>query len=427
MHQLANSIIIFDEIQTLPVCMVHLFCNALNFLVEQCGTSVVLCTATQPLLNGVDKKLGSMFYTSDNEILSDIPSVFKTFHRVEIVDRLKPGGYAKEEISALILEEQQSFGTCLAVVNTTRVARDIYILVKESFQNTVHLSANMCPAHRMEVLENVREHLKRVPQKPLICVSTQVIEAGVDVDFGAGIRCLAGVDSIAQTTGRCNRHGNREYGRISIVNLRDENIDKLADIAKGQEVTRSVLRAIQNDPSLAGTDLLSPEVIERYFRHYFYDRAEEMSYNVKKPRNDTLLNMLAENIYAVNEHNKLKPKFFPFLRQSFASAAEQFKAIDAPTRGVIVPYKEGKSIIAQLCGQIFDPSKIAALLHRAQLYSVNVYANVFDILQKQGVIYEITVDSDRTDLGVWALRGEYYSVDFGLSREPVAKFEVAQA
>ncbi len=421
MHQLVNSVIIFDEIQTLPVRTAHLFCNAVNFLVERCGGTIVLCTATQPLLNGVDKSLGALAYTSDDEIVTDVPGLFETFRRVEVVDRVRPGGYADEDIASLILDEREAFETCLAIANTTETARNLYGLVKEKFENVVHLSANMCPAHRREVLEKIRTCLGCEPQIPLVCVSTQVVEAGVDVDFGAVVRCMAGLDSIAQAAGRCNRHGYRNVGRVSIVNPQNERIEKLDDIRQGREDAERVLREIRNAPASVGTDLLSPTILERYFQYYFYNRANEMIYHVEKPRSDNLLNMLSENRFAAYDYDLKKPERPISLRQSFAAAAELFKAIDAPTRGIVVPCGDGEELIARLCGEEFNPAKTAALLRQAQQYSVNIYPGVFDVLQKQDALYEIRLNSDRTPLGVWALREEYYSSEFGVSREPVRK------
>ena len=169
--------------------------------------------------------------------------------------------------------------------------------------------------------------------------------------------------------------------------------------------------------------LLSPEAITRYFQYYFYDRADEMCYSVKTPRDDNLLNLLADNSFAVDDYNKKKPKRPIPLTQSFATAGEQFRAIDAPTGGIVVPYGRGEELIAQLCAEEFDLSKTAIYLRQAQQYSVNIYPNVFEALQKQGAIYEIIPSSDRVSLGMWALREEYYSPEFGVSREPVVRFK----
>lgn len=420
MHQLARSILIFDEIQTLPVRTVHIFCNALNFLLDNGGVSAILCTATQPLLNGVNKELGALWYTQKNEILSDVPAVFNRFKRVEVVDKIRTEGYTDEEISAMALKDREEFGTCLVVANTTKTARNVYRNAKDGFENTVHLSANMCPAHRGEVLGRIRNSLKSEPQDPLICVATQVIEAGVDVDFGCGIRCMAGLDSIAQAAGRCNRHGVRTTGRLSIINPKVENIDKLVDIKTGRAATQRILHEIRTEANMLKLDPLSPPAIKRYFQYYFYERAQDMSYSVATPRDDTLLNMLSGNEHANAAYLKKNIPSSISLTQSFSSAAELFKAIEAPTRGIVVPYGQGENIITALCGK-YDLSEYIILLHRAQQFSVNIYPNVFQTLCNQGALHEITARNEPVGLGIWALRPEYYSPEFGVSQEPVFK------
>lgn len=429
LHQLVNSIIIFDEIQTIPVRTVHMFCNAINFLVEECGASIVLCTATQPLLNGKGgntnfKTLGALSYSEKDEIIQNTTKLFEDFHRVDIVDQTKDGGYLSEEIAELAIKEQENVSSCLVIANTTKVAREIYLHAQKCFDGeVVHLSANMCQAHRAKILEKIRESLDPAQQKQLICISTQVIEAGVDVDFGSVIRCLAGLDSIAQAAGRCNRHGLRPNGRVLLVNPNNENINKLIDIKEGRDICLRVLRDFKSGSVYVGDDLLSPKTISYYFDLYFYRRGEEMTYKVNKHREDSLLEMLSENRKAVYEYlskNNKDTSIIP-LCQSFGSASEEFKAIDAPTRGILVPYNQGIEVISALCEE-FDPIKAARFLHKAQRYSVNVYENVFNSLLKKGAIYEIGPQINSQGIGVWALREEYYSLEFGISQEKVRKF-----
>ena len=417
MHQLANTILIFDEIQTLPVRTVHMFCNALNFLVDHCGTSAVLCTATQPLLHKVNRSLGSLRCSEKDEIVQDVPVLFETFRRVDVFDRTRPKGYTDKEIASLTLNQQKTFTTCLVVVNTTGMARRLYGMIKGAFSETVHLSAAMCPAHRREVLKQIRNSLEKNPQLPLICVSTQVIEAGVDLDFGSVIRCLAVMDSMAQAAGRCNRHGLREKGQVLIVNPREDPIDRLVDIKVGRDEAQILLQEMKNE-GCGSVDLLHPDVMTRYFEHYFFKRAEDMAYPVTEHRNDTLLNMLSSNTMAAAGYRP--PAGYSHqipLKQSFASAASLFQAIDASTRGVIVPYGEGREVITELSGKIDNPAGGKALLRRAQFFAVNVYPNIFNKLIKSNAVYEIN------GLGLWGLREEYYSQEFGLAHEAVTRLE----
>ena len=196
MHQLANAVLVFDEIQTLPINCIHLFCNAINFLVEHCGSTVVLCTATQPLLNRVEQSKGALRMTADSEIMPDVAKLFADLKRVEVVNRRKPGGWANEEIARLAGDEAAQSKSCLVIVNTKRSAQALFQLCRNETQIPVyHLSTSMCAAHRRERLGEIRKRLENAERT--LCISTQLIEAGVDIDFGAVIRFMAGVDYIA--------------------------------------------------------------------------------------------------------------------------------------------------------------------------------------------------------------------------------------
>ena len=125
MHQLANTVLIFDEIQTLPVNCVHLFNNAINFLVEQCGSTVVLCTATQPLLDQVNIEKGALRIPAGNELMPDVKKLFDELKRVEVKNRRKPGGWTNDEIAELAMEETRRAGSCLVIVNTKNAAQTL--------------------------------------------------------------------------------------------------------------------------------------------------------------------------------------------------------------------------------------------------------------------------------------------------------------
>ena len=268
MHQLANTVLIFDEIQTLPVNCVHLFNNAINFLAEHCGSTVVLCTATQPLLDKVDPKKGAIRLKADSELMPDVKQLFDDLKRVEVKNRRKPGGWTMDEVAALAEEEARSTGSCLVIVNTKKSAQTIYRLCKEHAETPVyHLSTSMCPAHRKAILAEVRERLAK--QEPTLCISTQLIEAGVDVDFGAVIRFTAGLDSIAQAAGRCNRNGLRDMGTVHVVNAKDENISRLPDIKIGQTKAELVLYDYEADPAKYSYNCIGLEAMNWYYQNYF--------------------------------------------------------------------------------------------------------------------------------------------------------------
>lgn len=409
MHQLANSVIIFDEIQTLPIKTVHLFCSAVNFFVEKCGTSVLLCTATQPLLNGVEKKYGALKYGRDAEITPEPEKLFDSLKRVKIYSRMKPGGYSTTELADMAREKQREFGTLLVIVNTTSTARKLYeeLSAQTSGAAVFHMSARMCPAHRMDVLDRISRAL--AAREPLICVATSVMEAGVDADFACVIRSVAGFDSIVQAAGRCNREGLSKTGFVYIVNPSDENLDMIADVREGRNCAERVIDEARAGCVSEEEDILSLANIERYFKYYFYARQDEMRYRVKDERSDTLLNMLS--------CNRLTRGGPQTLRQAFATAGRLFEAIDAPTEGVIVPYRDGADIIATigLCGSIGEAKK---LLRRAQRYSVNIYPYQLKALYESGGIYKIEIGRDS---GVWALQPEFYNENFGVSTERTGK------
>ena len=423
MHQLANAVLIFDEIQTLPINCVHLFCNAMNFLVEHCGSTVLLCTATQPLLNRVDTSKGAMKFTRDNELIRDVKGLFDDLKRVEIINQRKPGGWTDEEIAHLALSEVKRSGSCLVIVNTKKSAQALYQLCRDAAGiQHFHLSTSMCPAHRKEILGLIRKLL--ADKSPVLCVSTQLIEAGVDVDFGAVIRYTAGLDSIAQAAGRCNRNGRRETGRVHVVNPAVENLDMLQDIQCGKGITQRLLDDVEAGIEDFSGNLLAPQAMARYFKYYFFARRQEMDYPVSAQtvgRDDTLLNLLSVNSLAVDEYGRNYSKAPNiYIRQSFMSAARAFKVIDAPTRGIIVPYGEaGRKLINDLCSA-FEVEKQFKLLRRAQQYTVNVFPRVLEDLQKNGAVHEIQEDVDI----LYLMDPRYYNQSFGLSQTPEGTMEV---
>lgn len=425
MHQLANAVLIFDEIQTLPVNCVHLFNNAINFLVEQCESTVVLCTATQPLLDQVESKKGALRIPAGNELMPDVRRLFDELKRVEVKNRRQPGGWSNNEIAALALEETRRAGSCLVIVNTKNAAQALYRLCKEQEDILVcHLSTSMCPVHRRAILAEIRECLEK--QLPVLCLSTQLIEAGVDVDFGAVIRFTAGLDSIAQAAGRCNRNGLRDIGIVHVVNPKDENLGMLPDIRIGRDKAERVLDEYEGDQAGFGYNRIGLEAMKRYYTYYFFDRQSEMDYPLTAKsigHDDTLLNLLSGNSAAVYEHGRRTgqaPNIY--LRQSFMVAAKAFKAIDAPTRGVIVQYgKAGQAIVADLCAA-YLPDKEFDLLRRAQQFTVNVFPNALERLEKEGAVQEI-----QEGTGILYLDYRYYSDEFGLSETPVKNMEVLNA
>lgn len=432
MHQLANSVLIFDEIQTLPIKCVHLFNNAINFLAEQCNTTVVLCTATQPLLHQVAAEKGAVRLAARHEIMPDVQKLFDDLKRVEVRDGRKAGGWTHDDIVKLAIAEMRQRNSCLVIVNTKDAAKRLYQLCAEQLreEEVFHLSTDMCPAHRKVFLGNKRDDkgntvLRRLANGlPVLCVSTQLIEAGVDVDFGVVIRFAAGLDSIAQAAGRCNRNGRPEPGIVHIVNPNPqvERLEKLPDISAGRDKAERVLDDYAEHPDRFRRNLLGPEALTDFFRYYFFDRQAEMDYPVSARdlgHDDTLLDLLSANSQAISEYHR-KNSAVPdlMLQQSFMTAAKAFKAIDAPTQGVVVPFgKQGRDLVARLHGA-FDVEKEIDLLRTAQQFSVNVFPHVLEKLRTAGALKEV-----KPETRILSLDERYYSPQFGLATEPVSSME----
>jgi len=424
MHQLAKSVIIFDEIQTLPIKTVHLFNNAINFLTRLCSSTIVFCTATQPLLHAVDPSKGAVTYSDAMEIV-DFPPLFRTLKRVHVQNSLKSGGWTEEELAERVGKLLHDKGSVLVVTNTKPNAKRLYESCRDLSENVFHLSTNMCPKHRKTILEKVIDCLDPMNPKPIVCVSTQLIEAGVDVDFGAVIRCLAGLDSIAQAAGRCNRNGREGLGVVQIINLNNENLDRLPEIRTAQDVTLRILDEYKKNPADFDEDLIGHKAIKRFYSYYFYKRAHEMTYRISRKelgRDDDLLCMLSTNQQSVGEHKRKHGSPTLYLRQSFKTAGELFRVVDAPTEGIIVPYnEEAKSIIAKLSTEL-SLKEESALLKVAQQYSVNIFSYMMEKLHKENALFHTHKES-----GIWHLDARYYSKDFGVSLEPVSPMELLNA
>lgn len=427
-HPMTNAVLIFDEIQTLPVKCVHLFCNVLNWLTTFGKSTAILCTATQPLLgelglrNFPEDKMesiasrGLLRLPENAEIMGkhqDLDKLFADLSRVEIRFNEKAGGWNVDEAGAFLLEQFQTTQSCLFIVNTKKWAQELYQYCQR--QNVppealFHLSTHQCAAHRKVIFDTIKARLEN--KQPVICISTQLIEAGVDISMACVIRALGGLDTIAQAAGRCNRHGEKEgKGQVWVLNLQEQDFTRiLPDIQAGKTHAERVFR------DFAGQDILQPAAMERYFEYYFYQRSDEMSYSVKNSATGSLLDWLSDNaLNPYGEKNDKRSKPLPLLMQSFKSAGRIFQAIEAPTYAVIVPYGEGAELIAKLCGE-WDPKEMHRTLQKAQRYSVNVFPNVWDKLQKENALHE-TIEGS----GIYYLKERYYNDEFGLSLDETSE------
>jgi CRISPR-associated endonuclease/helicase Cas3 len=278
----------------------------------------------------------------------------------------------------------------------------------------------------VDVLEkNIKPKLDA--KEPVICVSTQLIEAGVDIDFGAVIRALAGLDSIAQSAGRCNRHGTRDgLGSVWVVNPQEENLDRLTDIKSGGEHAQWVLDDFKDNPDAFDGDQIGLGAVMRYYQAYYGAHQNELDYPVDKKssleREDTLFNLLSVNELSEKAHQAIHHSVPDILlRQSFRSASGEFRVIDSLTRGVIVPYKDGDKIKTELCGA-FGLEKQGKLVKQAQRYSVNLFDHQFRKLNEAGAIQEVQKGAE-----IYYLDKQYYSDEFGWSEKPVNGMDLLTA
>jgi len=436
MHQLANSVIIFDEVQTLPASCTYLFTWAIRFLCQNANVSVLFCTATQP---GLDKLKTdyAIPLPPENEVIPNVAGHFEELKRVELIDKTR--GILPDENdvkSKWTLDEVAEFiggineKSLLTVVNTKSQAQKLYkALVKQHTDwHIIHLSTNMCPAHRRRYIEEMKEYLKNKTEK-CVCISTRLIEAGVDIDFDGAIRFFAGFDSIIQTAGRCNRNGelkdtdgNLINGKTWIINIvkEEEVIKSLPDLVHGQEIMETILRRYHSNKGKYNHNLLHPELISDYFEIYYKQLPDSLlKYKIHK-REDTILDLLSDNTKSEEEYKLFaKQKYgenakpLTQFRQSFESAWKAFEVISQNTIGVIAPFEYGDVIIKELYAQP-DFQHCLELLKEAQQFSVNVFPNKINEMLDKGIINKVPM---KNDLEIYTVNDRYYDQNIGLSDE----------
>lgn len=409
LRALEDSIVIFDEIQTLPVRCTYLFNAAMNFLKTFSRVTAVLCTATQPPLEQLKFPIE---ISNHADLSSDTAEVFEGFRRVQIENHCEDGGSSVDEIAGEIVHAAEEIGDVLCIVNLTAQARSLCEAVSERTQiseqdiHVVHLSTKMCPAHRKVVLRTVREELdarRKYPEQRLICISTQLIEAGVDVSFPVVYRALAGFSSIAQAAGRCNRHGEMERGIVRLFSFENEDLSRLEDIRQGKKIASDMLYKTSAD------EILTPQAMEKYFRRFYKGRtARDMRFPMKDC--NTVFDLLSANEAGLQEaaENGAQPDLW--FTHAFCDAGRAFAVIDSHTEPVLVPYAGGKELIVEFNDMQFDKKKIGKKMNAAQQHMVNLFSYELQKLAQLGGIWQ-------TESGVMALREEYYNDTFGVQME----------
>ena len=403
MQALCNSIIVIDEVQTVPDKMLSLFNLALNFLAKICNATIILCSATQPCFE-------KTMYPLDKSV-KDLITLTKeqetVFKRVRLEYKGEMDCEELADFAAGILEENNSL---LLVCNTKNEAAVMFNLLCSKLKDVkaFHISAGMCTAHRKETIKEMQEALENKQQK-VLCVSTQVIEAGVDVSFARVIRLLAGMDNIVQATGRENR--NREFDGLApgyIVRLKGEFLKGLSEIEAAKNAAANLLVKYKNSPKIYDNDLMSEKAINEYYECLYGNVNDGYHDFYIKSVRDSILNLMSCNGNVdsgkIPEYNKY------FMHQALKTAGGLFTVFDESSIDIIVPYDRGKEIIQKIFAVgDKDYEKLKAVLNEAKLYTVSLFKYQKIKLEEQGAL--IFVPS----AGVYILQDGYYDELTGLN------------
>ena len=334
LHNIANSIVILDEAQTLPLALLRPCVTALDELARNWRTSVVLCTATQPALAAPEFPGG---FEQSREIAPDPRRLYRAMKRV----RIRQAGRMDD---AEIAERLRASPQALCIVNTRRHARELYESVRE-LEGALHLTTLMCARHRREKLGAMQKRLREGRRVRL--VATSLVEAGVDIDFPVVLRAEAGLESIIQAAGRCNREGRAPTGDVLVFRPADTERHKAPpEVSQLAAAARAVMRNCK--------DSLSLEAIEDYFRKVYWIRGESLD---------------AKRILARIEDRRSSLDF------PFEDIAAEFRLIESAMVPVIVPYSSEDGAdrtaerLVQELGWVDRPGRVARLL---QPYVVQV-------------------------------------------------------
>ena len=376
LHRLARSVIVLDEAQTIPVELLHPTLLALKELVAHYGCTVVLCTATQPALEWRQKEF-EIGIADVQRIIRDAPALFSALKRVEVT---RLGKLTDDELVDRLSRERAA----LCVVNTRPHASKLFdaMVARCSKKGCYHLSTFMCAQHRRDTLAEIRRGLKN--GKPCRVISTQLIEAGVDVDFPAVYRGPAGFDSVAQSAGRCNREGRLEVdgrpalGRVYVFDTESPPPPGL------------LRAAAQCGRELIGryADPIAPDAVEAYFRLFYWSQQHQWDKH-------EVLAALADDF----RRRELQLKF--------RTAALRYQIIRDEQTPILVPYDGHARVLRD---RLLRSSEVDfVMLRNAQRYIVGVRENLLTVMREKAILVE-------HDSGLWVLVNDSaYSVEKGLS------------
>ena len=349
LHNIADSVVILDEAQTLPLKLLRPCVAALDELALNYRTSVVLCTATQPALHAPS------FIGGLQEVRELAPEPRKLFAALKRVQVRHVGCLTDGALTDRLAGREQ----VLCIVNNRRHARALY----ESIANhggACHLTTLMYARHRSRVLADVRQRLRE--GRPCRLVATSLIEAGVDVDFPIVLRAEAGLDSIAQAAGRCNREGRHDAIDSEVLIFSSENPDWVppAELKQFAQAAREVLRHHADDP-------LALDAIERYFRLLYWQKGPQ--------------ELDAHNLLGLIENGKLEGLPFDEL-------ASKFRMIDNVQMPVIIPFDDD-GMARKALDELAFADGCGGISRRLQSYLVQVPRHAYSALQQTGAIQPV--------------------------------------
>ncbi|MES0855069.1 CRISPR-associated helicase Cas3' [Geobacillus sp. G4] len=340
LHNLSRSVIILDEVQALPAELLKPTLDALAMLVRHCQTTVVLSSATQPFFE--ESRFLDVFSQIEVKEILPLPIVNRHFQQMQRVDyEIWKSPVSLPQLVRFIREQKQ----LLVVFNTRKEAKECVELLQED-DGVFHLSTLLCSAHRRRILEEVRERLKK--NQPVRLISTQVVEAGVDLDFPIVMRQMGPLDRIVQAAGRCNREGKMDKGKVIIFETEDMPSPR-GSYRTAMETARFLLA--QRHPN----DLHNPNIFREYFRRLFAS-VDVDSKNIQKDRE-----ML-----------------------DYPLVAEKYRLIDQDTVSVIVPYEEASEYL-----RMWESSPSRYSFRRLQPYMVQLYRFEAEKKEKDGWLREV--------------------------------------
>lgn len=364
LHNIANSVIIFDEAQTIPVPYLRPCVAAIAELVSQYRAAAVLCTATQPALGPLFAEFAPRLPMQ--ELCPTEEQQYAGFRRTTLRES---GTIAPDELARALSDLPQ----VLCIVNRRKTAQDLYASLPA--EGSYCLTTLLYPAHRKQILQEIRSRL--AAGLPCRVVSTSLIEAGVDVDFPAVYREMAGLDSILQAAGRCNREGRRlrEDSTVTIFRLKDCPIPAMQRLSVS--AAEHVLRTHKDAASL--------DAIEAYFTFFRNLKGDE--------------SLDAQHILSGLVHG-MENRLFPF-----ATAAERFHLIDSPTQPVYIPLGDGADLVEALRNGAYSKK----LFRKLGQYAVPVYPDLLKQLELAGAV-------ERVEDSFWVLTSpRFYDAHIGLA------------